>query len=125
MKLLFYTKNGSVECTPEQVVELMEAASEVVMDPTDRLGAILAALKIPKEKNIKEKNMMALIEIIQDEAFRAVGKTPTIDTAEYVLWEHTGYPSFWQINKENPTPEACLRAQVRKWALANVKDLDA
>lgn len=61
------------------------------------------------------------IEMVKDEAFKATGKTPTDDTAEYVLWEETGYPCFWPISTENPTPEACLRAQVRTWALANVK----
>lgn len=35
---------------------------------------------------------------------------------EHVLWAHTGYPCFWSISEENPTPEACLRSQVREWA---------
>jgi len=31
---------------------------------------------------------------------------------EFVLWEKTGYPSFWNIPEDGATPEECFRNQV-------------
>ena len=31
---------------------------------------------------------------------------------EYILWEQTGFPRFWDIPTDGKTPEECLRKQV-------------
>ena len=35
----------------------------------------------------------------------------TDDNVEYILWEHTGFPGFW----DGRDPEACLRRQVNEF----------
>ncbi|KKN63761.1 hypothetical protein LCGC14_0498650 [marine sediment metagenome] len=37
------------------------------------------------------------------------------DEAGYILWEHTGFPSFWNIPKDGATPEACCRKQLKEF----------
>jgi len=32
--------------------------------------------------------------------------------ADYILWEHTGFPAFWSILEEGNTPEECCRQQL-------------
>jgi hypothetical protein len=34
--------------------------------------------------------------------------------ADYILWNHTGFPSFWNIPHDGDTPEACCRKQLVK-----------
>jgi hypothetical protein len=36
---------------------------------------------------------------------------PTADEDEigYILWNHTGFPSFWRIPENGANPEECLR----------------
>ncbi len=53
---------------------------------------------------------------LMDEECAKVGVELTDEEVEHVLWAHTGYPCFWSTSETNPTPEACLRAQVREWA---------
>jgi len=36
----------------------------------------------------------------------------TEEFAEFVIWEKTGYPSFWNIPTDGSTPEECFRKQV-------------
>ena len=36
----------------------------------------------------------------------------TEEFCEFVLWEKTGYPSFWNIPKDGNTPEECFRKQI-------------
>ena len=36
----------------------------------------------------------------------------TDEFCEFVLWEKTGYPSFWNIPKDGNTPEECFRKQL-------------
>lgn len=31
---------------------------------------------------------------------------------EYVIWEETGFPEFWNIPKDGNTPEECFRKQL-------------
>ena len=31
---------------------------------------------------------------------------------EHVIWEHTGFPSFWNIPEDGNTPEECFRKQL-------------
>ena len=37
---------------------------------------------------------------------------------EFVLWEKTGFPSFWNIPEDGATPEECFRKQVLKFKTA-------
>jgi len=36
------------------------------------------------------------------------------DFLNYTIWEHTGFPSFWNIPEDGATPEDCLRKQLKK-----------
>lgn len=38
------------------------------------------------------------------------------DDLEYVIWEFTGYPDFWNIPKDGNTPEECFRKQLREFS---------
>ena len=38
----------------------------------------------------------------------------TKDEAEAILWEHTGFPIFWNIPEDGKTPEECFRTQLAK-----------
>lgn len=42
----------------------------------------------------------------------SIGRSCDDELAEYILWEHTGFPSFWAIPEDGATPEACLEKQV-------------
>lgn len=33
---------------------------------------------------------------------------------EFVLWERTGWPCFWNIPEDGNTPEECLRNQLER-----------
>jgi len=33
---------------------------------------------------------------------------------DFIIWEKTGFPSFWNIPEEGKTPEECLRKQLRE-----------
>jgi len=39
------------------------------------------------------------------------------DFIQHVIWEHTGYPNFWNIPEEGKTPEECFRNQLKKLKL--------
>lgn len=56
---------------------------------------------------------MTWLEAVKDEAAKH-GRVLDDDGAEYILWEHTGFPGFWQIGVDGATPEECLRKQVRR-----------
>jgi mannosyltransferase OCH1-like enzyme len=32
---------------------------------------------------------------------------------EFIIWEKTGYPSFWNIPEDGKTPYECFRKQIR------------
>lgn len=38
------------------------------------------------------------------------------DFAWMILWNETGYPSFWHIGSDGDTPAECLRTQIAKAA---------
>ena len=40
----------------------------------------------------------------------------TDEEIEFIVWEKTGYPSFWCIPQDGATPEECFRKQVREYA---------
>ena len=35
------------------------------------------------------------------------------DFLGFVIWEHTGFPAFWNIPKDGNTPEECFRKQLK------------
>jgi len=37
----------------------------------------------------------------------------TDDNIEFLVWEKTGYPEFWDIPKDGNTPEECFRKQLQ------------
>jgi hypothetical protein len=37
------------------------------------------------------------------------------DARDYVLWNYTGWPEFWNIPEDGATPEECLRKQLRDY----------
>lgn len=37
------------------------------------------------------------------------------DDAGYILWNETGFPSFWSIPEDGETPEECLRTQLKRF----------
>ena len=36
------------------------------------------------------------------------------ENLDHIIWEKTGFPSFWQIPKDGKTPEECFRAQLKR-----------
>lgn len=34
---------------------------------------------------------------------------------DYIIWEHTGYPDFWQIGTDGNTREECFRTQLQRF----------
>ena len=60
----------------------------------------------------KLQTEQTLYEVIQ-------GYLPGISEqeADYILWNHTGYPRFWNIGVDGGTPEECLRSQLEKYRL--------
>ena len=40
------------------------------------------------------------------------------DYLEYVIWNETGYPSFWHIPRDGRTPAECLRMQLIRHRIA-------
>jgi hypothetical protein len=56
---------------------------------------------------------MTWLEAVKDEAAK-LGKQLDDDSAGYLLWNHTGYPEFWNIPADGATPEECMRKQVRE-----------
>jgi len=37
------------------------------------------------------------------------------EECEFILWEHTGYPEFWNIPEDGNTPEECFRKQLQNF----------
>ena len=40
---------------------------------------------------------------------------------DHVIWEYTGFPSFWNIPKDGNTPEECFRKQLLAYARAHTE----
>ena len=38
----------------------------------------------------------------------------TNEMADHILWTHTGFPMFWHLTNEYPTPMARCRKQLRE-----------
>ena len=36
---------------------------------------------------------------------------------DFIIWEKTGFPSFWNIPEDGNTPEECLRKQLMEFKL--------
>lgn len=60
---------------------------------------------------------MTAIELVKDEVRRFIGWEIPDDEARRIIWEHTGFPCFWDIPREGSSPEECMRAQVRDYLL--------
>lgn len=45
---------------------------------------------------------------------REVFPDVTDETADYLLWEKTGFPLFWN-EKDGDTPEECCRTQLKRY----------
>jgi len=43
------------------------------------------------------------------------------EVVDFILWERTGFPGFWNILGDGETTEACLRKQLRDFQM-EVKD---
>lgn len=41
------------------------------------------------------------------------------DFLEWVIWEQTGFPEFWNIPEDGNTPEECLKKQLIKFKNSN------
>ena len=41
--------------------------------------------------------------------------TATDDEVHYILWEKTGYPTFWNIGKDGATAAECCATQVKRF----------
>lgn len=54
---------------------------------------------------------MTLIELVQEEGRKRDRKISAC-AADWIIWEHTGYPVFWNIPRDGATPEECMRTQV-------------
>lgn len=37
----------------------------------------------------------------------------TDEFCEFIIWEKTGYPSFWNIPEDGNTPNECFRKQLQ------------
>lgn len=57
------------------------------------------------------------IEIVEEEA-AALGLHLTEEQIDFVLWEQTGFPCYFMLDDEHPTPEDRLRQQVRSFLLS-------
>jgi hypothetical protein len=56
---------------------------------------------------------MTWLEAVKDEAAK-LGKQLDDASAGHLLWNHTGFPHFWNIPADGATPEECMRKQVRE-----------
>lgn len=45
---------------------------------------------------------------------RDVFPKATDDECDYLLWNETGFPYFWNIPEDGQTPADCARTQLRK-----------
>jgi len=61
---------------------------------------------------MKEKKPMEVKGKTWNDLVREVFPDATDEQADYILWEHTGFPGFWNIPNEGNTPEECCRQQL-------------
>ena len=53
---------------------------------------------------------MTWIELVKEYFPDATG-----EEAEYILWEETGFPAFWDIPRDGRTVEECCRKQLQEY----------
>jgi hypothetical protein len=66
----------------------------------------------------EEKKEPTWQDLVREEAKKIPAwATTEIDNgfADYIMFEHTGFPSFWNIPEDGKTPEECARTQVKKF----------
>lgn len=44
------------------------------------------------------------------------------DFLEWIIWNRTGFPSFWWMPKDGNTPEECFRKQLNDFKESNAND---
>ena len=49
------------------------------------------------------------------DAVREYFPEATPEEADFILWEKTGFPCFWNIGVDGDTPEQCLRKQLQEF----------
>lgn len=64
-------------------------------------------------------NMTTVKEAVLEEA-KKFGITPKDEDIEFIVWEKTGYPSFWP--DQSKTPEENFRQQLRDYFSSLKKD---
>lgn len=47
------------------------------------------------------------------EVVREYFPNATDELCEFLIWEETGYPQFWNIPEDGNTPEECFRKQLQ------------
>lgn len=60
----------------------------------------------------KALKALSLVDVVRQE----LGEWVPEDFAVYVLWNHTGYPCFWNIPEDGESPLECIRTSVRRYA---------
>ena len=56
---------------------------------------------------------MTWLEIVKEEAAKASLPIPDDETADFILWEETGFPEFWPSG--HASPEAACRFQLMEF----------
>ena len=64
-----------------------------------------------------EEKIVTALEVVQQEGRKILGEEISDKDADWILWEHTGFPCFWP--DRTASPEENLRRQVREF-LQNV-----
>lgn len=57
---------------------------------------------------------MTPAEIVREEALKR-GQSLQDKLVEHIIWEETGYPTFWSIPTDGNTWEECFRTQINRY----------
>ena len=70
--------------------------------------------EVRQGKGMREKSWADLVREIFPDA--------EDEFVEVVLWEHTGYPAFWNIPEDGASPTECCRKQLLEFKNTYQKD---
>lgn len=87
----------------------------------------------PHHRHCCDKPRAAVLQFVDDpkpltwtdlvaEEFMRAGRLCDESLCNYILWEHTGFPNFWNIPEDGATPEECCRKQVRAFLAGECVD---
>ena len=76
-------------------------------DPEARKRLITGYCDHPSKVHLKPT--FSAVEVVKQ-----VFPDATDDECEFILWEKTGYPAFWNIPKDGWTAKECLETQLRR-----------